>query len=88
MPLTMPAPSDVPIQPYSLSMSKTRFTAALFWRMPTSSNLVRKLFPVPLLPNTPLERLTNSSRSRHTRVSMSRGLPTQKCRLSSAPKTI
>ena len=87
VPFTMPAPSDVPIQPYSLSMSNTRLTAALFWRMPASSSLVRKLLPVPLLPKTPLERVTNSSRSMQTRVSMSSGLPTQKWRLSSAPNT-
>ena len=44
--------------------------------------------PEPLLPNTPLERLTNSSRFRQTRVSsISRGLPIQIWRSSSPPNT-
>ena len=49
---------------------------------------VRKLLPEPLLPKTPLERFTNSSRFRQTRVSsMSSGLPIQMWRASSLPKT-
>ena len=43
---------------------------------------------MPLLPNTPMERLTNSPRSRHNLVSMSKGLPIQKLPSSSLPNTV
>ena len=66
-------------------MSKTRLTAAPLWRIPISSSRVRKVFPVPLLPKTPLLRVTSSGMSRHSFVSMSKGLPIQKCCSSSEP---
>ena len=83
----MPRPSLVPCQPYSLCISNTRLTAALFCTMPISSSRVRKVLPVPLLPKMPLERLTSSGRLRQSLVSMSRGLPMWKLSLSSEPKT-
>ena len=86
-PFTSEPASLYPRQPYSLSMSKTRFTAAPLWRMPASSRRVRNVLPVPLLPNTPLLRITSSGTSRHSFVSMSSGLPIQKWPSPSPPKT-
>ena len=76
-----------PCQPYSLCISKMRAEAWPPCKTPTKSSRVRKVLPVPLLPNTPIERLTNSFKSRHSLVSMSKGFPTQKLPLSSLPKT-
>ena len=81
-----PSESWLP-QPYSLCMSKISDEAWPLCRMPTSRRRVRKVLPVPLLPNTPMDRLTSSSRSRQTLASMSRGLPMLKWRSSSCPKT-
>ena len=69
-------------------MSNTRLVASPLWSMPASSSRVRKVFPVPDLPNTPLLRFTSSRMSRQRRVSMSNGLPIQKWRSSSAPNTV
>ena len=41
---------------------------------------MRKLLPVPVLPNTAFERSTNRARSRHTGVSIPSGVPTWKKR--------
>ena len=43
---------------------------------------------MPLLPKTPFERFTISSMFRNSRVSMSNGLPIQKCLSSSSPNTV
>ena len=87
-PLTMRLRSvSCPFQPYSLCMSNINDDAWRCCKMPTSSNRVRNVLPVPLLPNTPMERLTSSSRLRQSLCSMSSGLPIQKCFWSSWPKT-
>ena len=53
-----------------------------------SSRRVRKVLPVPLLPKTPLLRLTSSSTSMQSFDSMSMGLPIQNLRSLGAPKTV
>ena len=62
--------------PYSLCMSNTSDTARPVAIVPASSRRVRKLFPVPVLPNTAFERSTNRARSRHTGASIPMGVPT------------
>ena len=52
------------------------------------SRRVRKVLPVPLLPKTPLLRLTSSSTSMQSLDSMSMGLPIQNLLSPGAPKTV
>ena len=51
-PLTNPPSSDVASLPYSECMTKIRYVATPARIVPDHSNRVKKLFPVPLLPNT------------------------------------
>jgi hypothetical protein len=78
-PLTKPRrplpDSWVACQPYSLCISKIRLTARSLWINPASTRRVKKVLPVPVLPNTPLLRSIKPSRSMQIGVSISRGRP-------------
>ena len=61
-------------------MSNTSETARFVEIVPANRSRVKKLLPVPVLPNTALERSTNRARSRHTGESIPNGVPTKKKR--------
>src|SRR5579883_2341944 len=68
-------------------MSKTRLAATRLRIVPQRMSRVRKLLPVPDLPNTPFERSTKRRRLSRIGTSMSRGVPSSKRSSPGAPNT-